>query len=303
MQAISDLILGVSFGILSSFLFALQNVLFKSQKDHVSPTEANTIKIWIGLLVMVLVAILPFRPPSGDIPLETVLILAVSVLFGAAFGDLAYLTSQNRVGVSVAFPIAHTFPVFTYIFSMLALSEQFYLTRMLGVILAVFGVILVSREENAGKEPHESHESGLDKIGLGLAALTSVMLAVATLLIQIGMTQIDPIDGNLIRMFFGSLAMVPILILTRRRGDSLPNVKATKVILIGSLFGFAFASLFFVASIKYAGATISSVVSATAPLFALPLSFSHLKEHVTSNVVGGTLLAVLGVALAVIGVW
>ena len=303
MQTVPDLFLGITFGILSAFLFAVQNVLFKSQKDGISPTAANTIKIWIGLAFVALIVVLPLRPPTAAIPFDTVLILAISVLFGAAFGDLAYLTSQNRVGVSVAFPIAHTFPVFTYFFAMLAFGEQFYVTRLVGIVLAVLGVLFVSKQENAGKEPDEILDKGLDRIGIALAVLTSIMLAIATLLIQVGLTEIDPIDGQLVRMFFGSLMMVPIFILSRKQGDSLPTRKVTKVIVIGSLFGFAFASLFFVASIKYVGATISAVVGTTAPLFALPLSFSHLKEHITSKVVLGTVIAVIGVALAVVGVW
>ncbi len=303
MQAGSDLYLGLTLGIISSILFAVQSVLFKSQKDSISPTVSNTVKLWIGLAVIALVAMLPFRPPSGAIPFDTVLVLAISVLFGAGLGDLAFFASQNRVGVSVAFPIVHTFPVFTYFFSMLFLGEQFYITRLVGIILAVLGVVYISKQENAGKEPDETSDKGLDMIGIGLAVLSSGMLAIATLLIQVGMTEIDPIDGQLIRMFYGSLMMVPIFILSRKHGDTLPTRNATKVIIIGSLFGFTFGSLLFVASIKYVGATITAVISTTAPLFALPLSSSHLKEHITSKVVVGTVIAVIGVALAVLGVW
>jgi drug/metabolite transporter (DMT)-like permease len=299
----SDLSLGIIFGILSALLFAIQNVLFKSQKNSISPTTANTIKIWIGLAVISVIVILPFRSPSELLPFSTIMVLAISVLFGAAFGDLVYLTSQNRVGVSIAFPIAHTFPVFTYIFSMIFLRELFYVTRFAGVLLAVLGVIFVSKQENAGKEPDQSLDVGIDKIGILLAILASVMFAIATLLIQVGMTEIDPIDGQLVRMFFGSLMMVPIFILFRKPGDTIPNKSTMKIIIVGSFFGFAFGSLLFVASIKYAGATISAVVGTTAPLFALPLSFSHLKEHITSRVVGGTMLTVIGVVMAVIGVW
>jgi len=299
----SDLFLGITFGIISSILFAIQGVLFKSQKDGINATAANTIKMWIGLAVITLIAALPFRPPSGIIPFDTVLILAISVVFGAALGDLAYLASQNRVGVSVAYPIVHTFPIFTYFFSMLFLAEQFYTTRLFGIVLAVMGVIYVSKQDNAGKEPDDSPDTGLDRIGIAMAVLSSVMLSIATLLIQVGMTEIDPIDGNVIRMFFGSLVMVPIFILSRKQGASLPTKKATKVIIIGSVVGFAIGSLLYVASIKYVGATITAVVSTTAPLFALPLSFLHLKEHITARVVLGTLIAVIGVVLAVIGVW
>jgi len=301
MQIVPDLLLGVTCGVLSAFLFAVQNVIFKGHRYGITPTAANTIKIWVGLGLMAVIAYLPLRATPAPIPLDTIFVLAISVLFGAAFGDLAYLNSQNRIGVSVAFPIAHSFPVLTYILSIFLFQEVFYLSRFIGVVMAVVGIIMVSRENTAGTEPDEIRIGGLDKVGLFLAVLTSIMLAAATLLVQVGMAGIDPIDGNLVRMFFGSLAMVPIFVIYRSRGMPLPTKSVTKVILIASLFGFSLGSLFFVASIKYAGATISAVVSSTAPLFALPLSFSHLKEHVTPGVIVGTVVAVVGVILAIIG--
>lgn len=301
MQIVPDLYLGITFGVFSSLLFAVQNVIFKAQRIGITPTTANTIKMWVGFGFMAVIAYLPFRSASAPLPLDTIFVLAISVLFGAAFGDLAYLNSQNRIGVSVAFPIAHSYPVLTYLFSVMAFGEIFYISRFIGVVMAVAGVIMVSRESTAGKEPNEVRVGGLDRLGLVLAFLTSIMLATATLLIQVGMVGVDPIDGNLVRMFFGSLAMVPIFVISRSRGMHLPTRSVTKTILIASLFGFSLASLFFVASIKYAGATISAVVGSTAPLFALPLSFSHLKESVTTGVVTGTIVAVLGVVLAIIG--
>jgi DME family drug/metabolite transporter len=301
MQTAADLFLGITFGALSAVLFAIQNVIFKSQKHAITPTVANTIKMWVAFGFMSLIVIIPFRPAPTPLSLDAISILAISVLFGAAFGDLTYLTSQNRIGVSVAFPIAHSYPVLTYVFAVLALGEMFYIPRLIGIILAVSGIIAVSNEEDAGKEPDELRANGIDRLGLVLAVISSVLFATATLLIQVGMAGVDPIDGNLVRMFFGSLAMVPIFILARSRGMALPSKQATKIILLASFFGFSLASLFFVASIKYAGATLSAVVSSTAPIFALPLSFSRLKEHITPKVVIGTIVSVIGIALAIVG--
>ncbi|TFG13688.1 DMT family transporter [Candidatus Thorarchaeota archaeon] len=302
MQTIVDVFVGVAFGLISSLLFAIQNVIFKSHKDGISPTAANTIKVWVGLGFMALVALLPFRTSSGPMSIETIFILAVSVVFGAGLGDLAYLNSQNRIGVSVAFPIAHTYPVATYILSILVLGEAFLATRFLGVILAVVGIILVFRNESANPMDETGVIEKLDMMGVALAVLTSIMLAIATILIQVGIANVDPIDGNLVRMFFGSLVMTPFLIGARARGMKLPSRKVTKTILFASFFGFALGSLFFVASIKYAGATISSVISSTAPIFALPLSISHLRERVTWKAIIGTLFTAIGVALAVMGI-
>jgi drug/metabolite transporter (DMT)-like permease len=53
----------------------------------------------------------------------------------------------------------------------------------------------------------------------------------------------------------------------------------------------------FVASLKYAGVAIGSVLSATAPLFALPLGVIFLGERVSVWTVLGALVAVAGIVV------
>jgi len=300
MQTVPDLFVGVASGLLSALLFSAQNVVFKSQKEHITPADSNAIKVWVCLAFTAVVVFLPLRASVSSISLDSMFFLAVSVLFGAAFGDLAYLNSQNRVGVAVAFPIAHSYPVITYLFSVMLLGEGFSVIRLIGVALVVVGIIPVSRNDVSNGKPDAETKGSVDRAGLALAALTSVMLSVSAILIQVGVSGIDAIDGNLVRMFFGSLVMLPIFVGGRISGKPLPSRRVSKVIILASLFGFSIGSLFWVASIKYAGATISAVVGSIAPIFALPMSISGLKERVRWSTIAGTLVATLGVVLAVI---
>ncbi|MFX1491532.1 MAG: EamA family transporter, partial [Promethearchaeota archaeon] len=51
----------------------------------------------------------------------------------------------------------------------------------------------------------------------------------------------------------------------------------------------------------FTGAAVTSVIAATAPIFALPFTILFLKEKVTSLIILGTLLTISGVWLVVLG--
>jgi DME family drug/metabolite transporter len=59
----------------------------------------------------------------------------------------------------------------------------------------------------------------------------------------------------------------------------------------------AASSVLFVASLKYAGVAVGSVLSSTAPVFALPLGVMFLGERIATATVAGVLLAVAGVVV------
>lgn len=139
----SDLIIGITLGLVSSALFALQNVLIRGQRSGVSALVANSIKMWVSAPLMLILVIIPWRVHEFLLPESVLLPLVVSVLLGGAFGDAVYLSSQERIGVSQAFPISNTYPIITYLLALFMLSETLLLSTTAGILLAVFGVILI----------------------------------------------------------------------------------------------------------------------------------------------------------------
>jgi drug/metabolite transporter (DMT)-like permease len=59
----------------------------------------------------------------------------------------------------------------------------------------------------------------------------------------------------------------------------------------------AFSSVMYVASLKYAGVTVATVLSSTAPLFAIPLGLICLGERLSAGPVLGTVVTVAGIAV------
>ncbi len=299
-------IIGVMMGLTGAGLFGISNIVYKSQSSEIKPVAINSYKMWITLPVILITVFIFLFPTGFNVPLISVPFLMGSIILGAGIGDMVYLTSQVRLGVSRAFPIAMSFPIITYFLSIWLLNEPILLTRLIGVILTVIGISLISHEtsELQGIDFEESSlpdKRTWDLLGISLALLAAVSWAFATIILQIGLVNADPIDANLIRILTGSIFLLPIFLIARKRGMSMPSKRATKLTLIAGFFGMGLGSILYVTAVKYTGAAVMSVVAATAPLFALPFSVIFLKEKITSIVFLGTILSVLGIVLVISG--
>jgi drug/metabolite transporter (DMT)-like permease len=292
---------GVILGILGASFFAIQNVIIKWIGEDVRPVAANSIRVWISLPIVLFIAVNPFRQANFALPLEIYAALALSVFFAAGFGDVVFFQSQDRIGVSSAFAIANTYPIVTYFLAILLLGDLFIPARFIGVILAISGIILISREQNI-QYPDEPvvQTRRLDKIGYLMAASAAVMFAMATIMVDIGTEGVDPLDANLIRLAFGSLMLMPTFYFSKRSGMRMPSRRGIKVVAVAAVLGMALASTFWVASVKFVGATISAVLGSTSPLFALPLTMRYLDETVNWKVGIGTVATIIGIWITLI---
>ncbi|TFG26142.1 EamA family transporter, partial [Candidatus Thorarchaeota archaeon] len=205
-----------------------------------------------------------------------------------------------------AFPIAMSFPIMTYFLTVIFLGEPPVLTRLLGAIVAVAGVIMISNEQNRNQEQvediaGEKSKRRLDLWGLAGALVTAVLYAVGTTLLQVGIEGVDIIGGSFVRIVFGSIAFVPMFAVARQQGMPWPTRNATIRVIIAGFFGMALGSILYVGAVAMVGAAIMSVIASTAPLFAIPVSVFILKEKVTPLALVGVALTLTGIVLVVMG--
>jgi drug/metabolite transporter (DMT)-like permease len=225
--------------------------------------------------------------------------LSASVLCGIVIGDTIYLVSQEMVGVSHAFPIAMSYPILTLALTTFFLGETLVLGRLTGAVVTVVGIILISREQDKscdGNDPGETRNVP----GILLAMMTSLLYAMGATFLQVGVSDTDPVAANFVRVFVGSVALVPVFGTAAWRGMPMPSARATKLIAITGFLGMGIGSLLYVMAVKLAGAAVTSVVGATAPLFAVPISVLFLKEKLGRTASVGIVATVVGVVLVVI---
>ncbi|MFX1261551.1 MAG: DMT family transporter [Promethearchaeota archaeon] len=297
MQLTPDVILGTVIGFLAAFMWAVSVVVYRSQSDEIRPLAIGSVKMWVALGFMILLVTIPWRPNVFTVPFESIIYLALSTSLGAVIGDTILFMSQERIGVSYSFPIAMSFPVLTYILAILILGDEVSAFRFFGTIIAVLGIILISREQNRGQE--DEGDSQFDLLGIGMALFTMVCYAVGTVFLEMGVTGVDPIDANFVRVVIGSIEFVPIYIIASQMGMPRPTRRATEIVAVAGFFGMALGSVLYVMMVKHIGAAMGSVIGSTSPLFAVPISMVFLKEHPTRLAIVGILIAILGVVLVV----
>ncbi|TFG11173.1 DMT family transporter [Candidatus Thorarchaeota archaeon] len=301
MQLTPDAIIGIAAGLIGAALYALSVVIYRSKADDVRAIMVGAIKMWVALPLMAVLALVLFGSSAFSIPLETSILLALSISLGAVIGDTLYLISQERIGVSYALPIAMSFPILTHVFTIVFLGELFIPSRFLGAFVAVAGIVLLSREQ-ARIDPDTELRGHFDALGILLAVLTSLLYAIGTTILQVGVTDVDPISGNFIRVLTGSILFIPMVILANRKGMPFPTKQTTRLIAIAGFFGMGIGSLLYVIAVKYVGAAVMSVISSSAPLFAVPVSVFYLKERITKWGIVGVTCTIIGVALVVLGI-
>jgi DME family drug/metabolite transporter len=299
MQVTPEMMMGVTTGLLAISIYAVSVVVYRSQSDSIRPMAISSIKMWVALAFMTVLVVLPIRSEPFYIPQEALAYLILSVIFGAVLGDYFYLTAQERIGVSYAFPIAMSFPIFTYLLAIAVGLEEPLLSRSAGILLTVIGVILISKEQ--GHDEDQSVKRKIDKVGVGLALLVAIFFAIGAILLQVGVEDVSPIDGNFVRVAFGSVAFIPMFLVAKHRGMPTPPKRTVKIISVAGLLGMGLGSLLYVSTIKFVGASITSVLGSLSPLFALPISMVFLKERITRVAMLGVVATIAGVILVVLG--
>jgi drug/metabolite transporter (DMT)-like permease len=212
---------------------------------------------------------------------------------GLGVGDSLYFEALKRIGVARAMPISMGYPVLAAIGAVVLYQEQIGLRSAVGVVLTLGGVYLVARPTEQADTPAES---GYWR-GVGLAAGAAVSWSCSTLALQPALALVDVPTASAIRL---PLVSALLWVFAARRGAlperaslsrrSLIAIAVTGVMTI-------LATWFFLQSVALAGAGRAAVLTATSPLFAVPISIVFLGERGHGRLMIGTLCSVAGVIL------
>jgi drug/metabolite transporter (DMT)-like permease len=292
-------ILGVLASISTAALFAATNVVYKKLGDRISPLEIVITRSLVSLPLAIVLVLPPFNPDGISISPEGFLFLAFSMVIGLVIGDLLYFESQERIGVSRAFPISASYPLLVYLLAALFLDEPVLPTRVLGAIMVIVGVGLITRDQHKqAKNSIEDREKII--IGVVFALITFVAWALSDVTLQVGLVDIDPLDANFIRIIIGVVVFLPAMPHAGRDSVLRTDRKLLGIVLLTGFIGFGVTLVLFTYAVAYIGATVNSVILAASPLVSTPIAIAVLNEKATGHVIIGTILAFLGVTLVVL---
>src|SRR5881628_477965 len=240
-------------------MWAVTSILARSLMPGMGSVAVNAIRSTIGgtILVVWVLATAGAGAFTGA-SVGAWVLLSLSIVVAIAIGDTVFLESTRALGLGRAMTISTTYPIGAAAIAAVFLDEPLTLPIVGGTILTLTGVTLIL----APWAGHASEERFW--FGVGTATLAAALLWVTP------WARSAPRD--LARSSRGARVRVAVL---------------------GALT--AVSSVTFVAGVKYAGVTVASVLSATAPMFGIPLAFIFLNERLTYP-------ALLGAATTIVGI-
>jgi drug/metabolite transporter (DMT)-like permease len=291
---------GVIIAFLAMVFFGVTNILYKRMSDDISVMDIMYTRMWVSLPVAYIFAVAASGSISFTVPLHSLFPLILSMVVGIMIGDGMYFYSQERIGVARAFPIAMSYPLLVYLLAAMFLGEPVIPQRIIGAFIVVFGVIMIARAEQDETKINERwNKSDLER-GVVVAFLVLVCWATSDVVFQFGLIGVAPAEANFYRILAASLILVPIFLFSLRRRRVYPSRKTIVYASLTGILALGFSLIAYSFAMKFVGATVTSLIIASGPMFTAPLSVVYLNEDVNRNVAFGTLLTIIGVLMVIV---
>ena len=208
-------------------------------------------------------------------------------MIAIAIGDTVFFESSRALGLGRAMTISTTYPVGAAAIAAVFLGEPVTLPIALGTLVTLAGLVLIVAPW-AERAPEERFW-----FGVGTAAIASLAWAVSTVLVKPPLSEMDAVTAQAIRLPLAAVALAPWARSAPRALALTSRGARVRIAVLGALTSVS--SVMFVAGVKHAGVAVASVLSSTAPMFAIPLAVVFLGERLT-------LRALLGAAVTVAGI-
>ena len=275
----------------AALAWSITSLLARTLMPHYGSVTINAVRSGVaGVLLVAWVLVADGPAALVAISGVTFVVLIVSIVAAIGVGDTVFFESARAIGLGRAMTIATTYPVGAAILAAALYGERITTPIAAGTFLTLSGVALIVGVR-VGDRPERLW------FGIWTAVVASVAWAVSTAMMKTPLNEIDPLTAQAIRLPLAS-ALLFLTPWARGAGAALRTAGRGPLLRIGVLSVItAFSSVLFVASLKYAGVAVGSVLSSTAPLFALPLGVIFLGERLSAWTVLGALVTVAGIVV------
>ena len=274
--------------------------MLKSQIGKLDALRINAIRGIVASAFLIGIALITGKIDQlNSLSISALVYLYASVIIGLVLGDTFHIKGMGIIGVSKALPISITYPIFVLPFSVTIVGESLSVSTISGVSITVVGIYLITAPPRGADRPAEAARKQY-WWGVCLILAASLCWAIGTTLLGFAMTDLDPILAGAIRMPFMTLMLFGIIYSQK---STVPvwnhGLKSWVILSLAGVLGIGLGGMLFMAGVKYAGPAKTAILSATAPLFAVPLSVFILHEKITLKILIGTVLCVIGIGFVI----
>jgi drug/metabolite transporter (DMT)-like permease len=300
---------GEAKSLITAFIWALTAVILTDQTRRIGALPMNAMRAFFAAVFLALV--IPFSGAAAELremSARTAVSMVGSGILAFAAGDTLYLLALRVMGASVTVPVTESaYPLFTFLLAWLWLDESFSTMLLLGTALVVLGIVFLTsdaeRRVAASIDGVVGAEEGAPAVvrrrrwvGLSLLVVAPFLWALSTVWLRAGAGNLGPEAASFMRV----VPVALILVVAAACSPAGLKVRSYRLFDLGGaavagVLGLGIATLLYVSAIEEIGASRTAVLTATVPLFTLPLAVVFLRERITPRVIVGTLVCTLGI--------
>jgi drug/metabolite transporter (DMT)-like permease len=279
----------------SALFWAVSSVVYTRLGQRLPPLYLNLVKGGLAI-AMVALTLLLHREKAIDLNFRALGLLSISGIFGIGCGDTAYFWALNCLGPRRTLLLETLAPPIATLLAFIFLGERVSVPGGIGILLILFGVAWVISERSIGTPTHSAKLLW----GIGFALVAAIAQASGAVLSRaaLAQTSISPLWATLVRLSAGEV----VLLLAWWRQPQLLGFQLSfswrfwGILAVTAFFSTYLAIWLQQTSLKFAPAGIAQTLSATSPLFVLPLAM-WMGETVSGRSILGVVLALVGIGL------
>jgi drug/metabolite transporter (DMT)-like permease len=172
------------------------------------------------------------------------------------------------------------------------------LFNLIGAVLVVVGLYFVAVLGDPSKTLSKRR---INMMGVILALAASVAWTIGAVTLKLGVTKMDIFVAAAIRIPVSAIAITGLLLGYNRNGIALQfkRNRFLSIVLAGGagILTYGVGAVGYVTAMQLIGAGRTVLISAVAPIFALPFSILLLKERPTLYAIAGTVICVIGIIM------
>lgn len=289
------------FAFLAACCWGTAAVLNRLGLRHIHTTTGTFISMVVSFIFILVVTLIAGLDSLLVVPALAFGWLALQGVLNFVIGRFLNMTSVGMAGASRATPIISISPLFAAVFAFIFLGERPNVYLILGTLSIIGAVALIvsqSLSDAGGKADGRKTTligclAGLGS-AIGYGASNVVTREVVT-------NYTTPLVASTLALMFGTLYLFPMAFrnLSELRNTSVHGIGY--IALGGMLQGVGVTLM--MTALSRAPVVVATPIGSLNPLVALVLAQIFLKqmEHITPRIIVGTVLAVGGVVLVVLG--
>lgn len=278
---------------LAVFFWAINTVIAKAVVFQIKPMTLSFYRWLVAFIIILPFAIPHLKKDAALIKQHLGYLFVLAVPSVAIYNSILYLGAQYTTATNISLVVA-TMPVMTILFSWIMNREKPYLLQSLGVMISIFGMLMIIAKGSWHLLYSLSFNPGDLLIVFSIASWSfySVMLKSRQI-------NISPISFLTVLICLGTLCILPFYLweLSVFKGFEV-NASSISIFLYLGIFPSILSYICWNYGVRTAGASIASIFMYLLPVFTSLIAYLFLKESLLSYHFFGGLLILAGLIMS-----